>query len=160
MISPFGEKKDSEFMAAALEQARHAFEQNEVPIGAVVVDAAGQIIGRGYNAVEGEKSQAAHAEIRAMQQATAAQGDWRLDGCWVFVTLEPCSMCMHALQLSRVAGVLYAAASPLFGYHLDKEQGFRVYKYNIVSIGASVGAHESSSLLRNFFKDKRNKSSE
>ena len=160
MISPFGQEKDHFFMSAALEQAQLAYNQNEVPIGAVVVHEQGVIIGRGFNAVEKEKTQTAHAEARALIDASLKTQDWRLDGCWVYVTLEPCAMCMHLMQLSRIAGVVYGAPSPLFGFHLDKEQGFRVYKYNIVSVVASVGAQESAVLLRKFFKDKRNKASE
>lgn len=145
------------FMQHALAQARKALACDEVPIGAIVVAPDGTIVGRGYNQVEKRGCQVAHAEMRAIQQACKKLGDWRLGGHWVYVTLEPCSMCMSFMKLSRVAGVVYGAESPLFGYHLDKDAGHRVYNKNTVQIQAGVCAEEAVSLLKQFFKNKRKK---
>ncbi len=108
------------YMREALKQARKAFEQGEVPIGAVVVGPDGTIIGRGYNKVEQLQQQNQHAEVRAINQACKKIDSWRLLDCSVYVTLEPCGMCMHLIKLSRMRGVVYGANSPLFGYRLDK----------------------------------------
>ena len=82
-------------MLKALKEAQKAYNKDEVPIGAIVVNSNGEIIGRGHNQVEKFKKQTAHAEIRAIEQACRKTGDWRLDGCWIFVTLEPCALCMN-----------------------------------------------------------------
>lgn len=145
------------FMQRALAQARKALAKDEVPIGAVVVSPEGVIVGRGHNQVEKRGCQIAHAEMLAVQQACKKLGDWRLNGYWVYVTLEPCSMCMNFMKLSRVAGVVYGAQSPLFGYHLDNDAGHRVYNKNDVQIQKGVCAEEAASLLKQFFKKKRKK---
>ena len=92
--SIFGADRDTWFMEQALKEADKAYAKNEVPIGAVVVNAKGTIIARGHNCVEKEHTQSAHAEIRAIKKAGKKIGDWRLSNCWLYVTLEPCSMCM------------------------------------------------------------------
>jgi tRNA(adenine34) deaminase len=156
----FGPEKDHFFMQEALNQARKALEEDEVPIGAVVVNTAGDIIGRGYNKVMAECTQAAHAEIRALEQAGKAQGDWRLEDCLIYITLEPCAMCMNLIKLSRLAGVLYAASSPLFGYSqqksLDKMGYLPLYKEDTVFIKSGIEVDAAIMLLRQFFKQKRN----
>lgn len=153
--SSFGADKDYEYMQQAFERAQHAYDEDEVPVGAVVVDPDGVVIARAYNRVEADNTQCAHAESQAIASAGAARGDWRLDGCWVYVTLEPCSMCMHLMYLSRVAGVVYGADSPLFGSHLDKDLGHRVYKRGAVKRVAGVCAGQAAALLKKFFKEKR-----
>ena len=153
--SPFGPKKDKIFMKKALEQAQKAYDADEVPVGAVVVDHDGNIIGRGYNQVEKKDTQAAHAEIIAISKAGKKKGDWRLNGCWLFVTLEPCAMCMNLAILSRIEGVIYGADSPLFGYQLDKDLSFQVYKRDTISIVSGVGAEQAAELLKDFFRLKR-----
>lgn len=152
--SIFGKKKDAHFMRAAFKQAQKAFEQNEVPIGAVVVNKHGKIIGRGYNQVEKKHSQTAHAEIDAIKKATKKMGNWRLENCWLYVTLQPCSMCMGLIKLSRIAGVVFGAPSPLFGYHLDNGKGSRVYKNDTIVIDG-INHDEAAQLLKRFFKIKR-----
>ena len=144
-------------MKQALTQARRALARDEVPIGAIVVDPQGKVVARGYNQVEKRGCQTAHAEVLALQEACKKLGDWRLDGHWVYVTLEPCSMCFSLMKLCRIAGVVYGAESPLFGYHLDKDAGLRVYNRNAVQIVAGVCAEKSVSLLKRFFKSKRKK---
>lgn len=157
MLTPFGHEKDEFFMHKALEQARRAFAQDEVPVGAVVVDAQGNIVGRGYNQTEKRSTQIAHAECIAIARAGKKIGDWRLIGCWIYVTLEPCSMCMHLIRLSRCAGVVYGPSSPKFGYQLDNRHSFQIYKENVVEIATGVQAQKSADLLKLFFKNKRKK---
>ncbi len=156
MKSPFGFEQDVFFMKRALRQAQLAYVHNEVPVGALVVDAQGTILGQGYNKTEKRSSQAFHAEMCAIAKAGKKLGDWRLNGCWVYVTLEPCAMCMHLIQLSRCAGVVFGAKSPLFGYQVvDKDSRFSVYKEDVVNVVAGVCEQESAALLKCFFKDRR-----
>jgi len=156
MIGPYS-KPNSFFMEQALKQAEKALAHDEVPIGAVVVDPNGVIVARGYNQVEKKRCQTAHAEMIALQKACKKLGDWRLNGYWVYVTLEPCSMCMNFMKLSRIAGVVYGADSPLFGYHLDKDAGHRVYNKDAVQIIGGVCSEKAVGLLKHFFKNKRKK---
>lgn len=147
-------KTHSDYMRQAMVLAQQAYTHDEVPIGALIVDADGTIIGRGFNRVEQTKSQLAHAELIAIAQATAYRNDWRLDGCTLYVTLEPCSMCFSALQLSRIATVVYGANSPRFGYHLDKIAMGGVYKKDIKTY-SGVHADQAQELVKQFFKKQR-----
>ncbi len=155
MPVPFVQDSTIFYMNEALKLARKAFSHQEVPIGAIVVNSGGQIVGRGYNQVETKKSQSAHAEIIALAKAGKKVGDWRLNDCWVFVTLEPCSMCMNMIALSRCKGVVFGAKSPLFGYQLDKQGVFQLYKENVIETVAGLCAEDSVQLLKWFFKDRR-----
>jgi tRNA(adenine34) deaminase len=101
-------KSDAEWVREALKEARKAFEEGEVPVGAVVV-ADGRLIGRGHNRIEGLKDATAHAEIIAIGAASEATGDWRLDGATLYVTVEPCMMCLGAILLARVSRVVFGA---------------------------------------------------
>lgn len=150
---------DIYYMNEALKEAARAQAQDEVPIGAIVVGPDGMILGRGYNQVETQKTQRAHAEGIAIERAAHGRGDWRLDGCTLYVTLEPCHMCMGLMRLSRIERVVYAASSPLFGYRLDKDAGPWVYK-NDIQITQGVAAVEARQLLKLFFQSKRNKKGE
>jgi tRNA(adenine34) deaminase len=151
-------KNNSFYMQKALTEAHKALAKDEVPIGAVVIDRQGKIIGRGHNLVEQTKLQTAHAEIRAITQACRKQKDWRLDGCWIYVTLEPCSMCMNLILLSRFAGLVYGASSPLFGFDLDNQGPLQLYRRNKLQIIKDICSKESAQLLKDFFKKKRNSS--
>lgn len=153
----FGAEKDRLFMQEALLQAQSAAELNEVPIGAVVVNAQGEIVGRGYNSVERDCTQRSHAESIAIEQASKKMGDWRLNGHWLYVTLEPCTMCMGLIKLSRLDGVVYGADSPLFGFRLDNKDDLWVYKKDAFSIIEGVEKESSVALLKNFFHKKRKK---
>ncbi|MBA3752265.1 nucleoside deaminase [Candidatus Dependentiae bacterium] len=146
---------DSYFMEKALMLAKEAYELDEVPIGALVVSADNIIVGRGYNVTENQFSQSRHAEVCAIEQAGKTQGDWRMEQCTLYVTLEPCLMCMSLVCLSRISRVVYGASSPLFGYTLDKELLPFHYKKHIKGITAGVRADESKLLLEHFFKHKR-----
>ncbi len=148
---------DPQFMRHALEQAKIAAKQGEVPIGAVIVAPDGAIIAATYNKTEQAQSQTAHAELLAIAQAGKKLQNWRLTDCWIYVTLEPCAMCMHALILSRIAGVVYGADSPLFGHTLEKYHEFKVYNVPM-PIKAGVLANEAAQLLKDFFEKRRESS--
>ncbi|HEY3684896.1 MAG TPA: tRNA adenosine(34) deaminase TadA [Streptosporangiaceae bacterium] len=102
-------------MRAALTEAAAAGRAGDVPVGAVVLDPAGEIIGTGRNEREAAGDPTAHAEIIALRAAAARRGEWRLSGCALVVTLEPCTMCAGALVLARVARLVYGAADPKAG---------------------------------------------
>ena len=101
-------------MGEALAEARRALLLGEVPIGAVVVRG-NRIIGRGHNEVETRRLATAHAELIALERASKTLGDWRLDGCAVYVTVEPCHMCLGAFYLSRIERLVYGARQPRSG---------------------------------------------
>lgn len=155
MTSKFGHEKDLEYMKIALDQAQMAAVSGEVPIGAVVIDAQGHLIGAGHNRVEQSRCQTAHAESLAIAQACHTRADWRLDGCWLYVTLEPCLMCMGLIKLSRIEGIVFGAASPLFGYRLDNNIAYQLYKDDTITIIEGVRAAEAAAILQLFFKQRR-----
>ncbi len=155
MYSTFGREFDERLMREALELARQASLEKEVPIGAIVVDASGVVIARAYNKVEQSHCQLYHAEMMALKAASEARKDWRLEGCWLYVTLEPCVMCMALARLSRITGIVFAAASPVFGYRLDNSIGYQLYKDDTIVIIEGVCSKESADLLRAFFKERR-----
>jgi len=143
-------------MFAALQEAENALENNEVPVGAVVVKE-NKIIGRGYNQVEKLKDATAHAEMIALTAAANNIGDWRLDKCSLFVTLEPCIMCTGALLAARIKTLYFAAHDSKFGacgsvYNLA-ENGKTNHKVKIYS---GIYNEESKKLLNLFFTDLRN----
>lgn len=111
MISP---DQDEYFMREAIIEAKKAEEQNEVPIGAVIV-LDGQIISRGFNLRESHQSAVAHAELLAIEKACEELGTWRLENATLYVTLEPCPMCAGAILLSRIKKVVYGAQDPKAG---------------------------------------------
>lgn len=150
---------DEQYMKRALELAKQSFDEDEVPVGAVVVDCHGIIIGQGHNQVEAQKVQTAHAEVHAISQAALAVGDWRLDGCSMYVTLEPCKMCMGLIQLSRLSKVVYAIESPRFGDRLDNEAISSVYKKDVYQ-EKGICAGEAQQILKQFFQQKRKKKDE
>ena len=153
--SPFGTSHDTRIMQAALRQARVAFRKGEVPIGAVVVGPDGTIISRGHNLIEKRQTQTAHAEIIALEKAARKKSGWRLNGCWLYVTLEPCAMCVGLMRLSRIDGIVYGAPSPLFGGSLDTESSSSLYKVGAFQVVRGVAAQESADLLGSFFKERR-----
>jgi len=153
--------KDVFYMQKALQCAQKAYDAGEVPIGAVVVDSFGQIIGSGYNQTESYKCQGQHAELCAIRQACAQRNDWRLDGCTIYVTLEPCVMCVGCIVLSRIERLVYAAESPLFGFvtsHKSKihhENIYELYAKTIKNITVGICSEEAQLLLKNFFQERR-----
>jgi tRNA(adenine34) deaminase len=146
---------DREAMQAALDEARLAGEAGEVPIGAVVV-CAGEIVGRGQNGVLRNVDPTAHAEIVALRAAAAAVGNYRLLGCSLFVTLEPCAMCAGAMIHARLDRLVFAAADPKAGAAgsvLSVLNHPQLNHQMIVEQG--ILAEESAELLRSFFRERR-----
>ena len=109
--------EEERYMRLALEEAEQAYEEGEIPIGAVVV-CAGRVIARAHNSVERLGDPTAHAELLAITSATEALGGKYLQGCTLYVTIEPCTMCAGALFWSRVGRIVYGAGEPKFGYLL------------------------------------------
>ena len=141
-------------MQQALKEARAAAAYDEVPVGAIIVDQNGVIIARAYNQTVKKKSQLAHAEIAAIAKAAKKLGDWRLDGCTLYVTLEPCALCMQLIIMSRIGRLVYGTDSPLFGFSLDKYCTFDLYKVPLM-IEKGIEAEVAQYLLKHFFKRKR-----
>lgn len=106
---------DSHWMSLAMEEARAAADANEVPVGAVVVNSDGEILGRGRNSVEADGDVTSHAELLALRNASRVRGGWRLDGTTMYVTLEPCPMCAAAILAARISRLVYGARSILLG---------------------------------------------
>jgi len=147
-----------QYMEQALELAKKAYDKDEVPIGAIIVDQDGAVIGRGYNMVEQQQTQTCHAELNALQEAAQIKNNWRLEGCTLYVTLEPCSMCFFATKLSRLEAIYYGAQSPLFGFQLDKDCFLSVYNKDALIVKGGIKEEESKKILKQFFQKKRNKS--
>lgn len=146
---------DEAFMALALDEARLAGAIGEVPIGAVVV-CDGAVVARGHNRREADNDPAGHAELIAIRAASARLGRWRLSGCTVYVTLEPCPMCAGLMHQARVERCVYAAADPkagalgtLYDLHDDTRLNHRF------DVTAGILAEESSDLLKDFFRKLR-----
>jgi tRNA(adenine34) deaminase len=146
---------DEAFMRAALEQAREAQVAGEIPVGAVVVKD-GEIIGAGFNAPIGSHDPAAHAEIVALRDAAKRLGNYRLPGCVLYVTLEPCAMCVGAMLHARIARLVYGAADPKTGACGSVIDLFAEAKLNHhATVTPKVMAEECAALLREFFAAKR-----
>ena len=143
------------FMREAIRQAKKAAALGEVPIGCVIVRE-GKIIGRGYNRRNTDKSTLAHAEISAIRKASRAAGDWRLEDCTLYVTLEPCQMCAGAIVQARIPETVIGCMNPKAGcagsiYNLLKEPAFN----HRVRVLRGVLEEECSDLLKTFFKGLR-----
>lgn len=143
------------FMQSALEQAKLAFLEDEVPVGAVVVED-GKIIASAYNQNLKLCDPTAHAEISALRKAALIKKTARLDNCDLYVTLEPCSMCASAISLARIRRVYYAASDEKFG---AVENGARIFNasscHHKPEIYSGISEEESQILLRDFFKSRR-----
>jgi len=145
------------FMMAAIEEAGKAAAIGEVPIGAVVVRN-GEIVGRGYNLRETQKDPTLHAEMIAIREASEKLGGWRLIGCTLYVTLEPCPMCAGAIVQSRIEQVVYGARDPKAGcagtlMNLLEEPRFN----HQVPVIEGVLAEECAQMLKDFFRSLRKK---
>lgn len=146
---------DLEYMRAALALARQAGEAGEVPVGAVVV-CQGQILGQGFNAPIGGHDPSAHAEIRALRDAAARLGNYRLAGCSLFVTLEPCAMCAGAIMHARIARLVYGATDPKTGACGSVVNLFAESRLNHhTSVEGDLLAGECGELLSQFFRQRR-----
>ncbi len=145
------------FMREALKEAAKAAEKGEVPVGAVVVKD-GRIVGRGHNMTEGKKSALLHAEMVALGKASTRLESWRLVGCDLYVTLEPCTMCAGAIVLSRIRNLVYGTMDPKAGAVHSTARVTENPKLNHrVQILAGVLKEECSTLLSAFFKELRRK---
>jgi tRNA(adenine34) deaminase len=143
-------------MRLALEQAALAAEAGDVPVGCVVLTPAGETVGAAFNRREAAGDPTAHAEVLALRQAAAALSSWRLSGCTLVVTLEPCTMCAGALVLSRVARLVFGAYDPKAGAVGSLWDVVRDRRLNHrPEVVAGVLAEESAALLRDFFATHR-----
>ena len=148
-------KEDQLYMKVAIEQAQIAEENGDVPIGAVVVYQ-NQIIGRAYNQREQLQDPTAHAEIITLTQAAAFLENWRLHGCTMYVTLEPCPMCAGALVLARIDRLIYGCDDPKTGaikslYNIVTDERLN----HTINVTSGVLAEECSGLLQQFFRRRR-----
>jgi len=142
---------DVKFMGEALREARRALDEDEVPIGAVVV-AEGHVLGRGYNRIERLKDATAHAEIIAIGAASENKGDWRLEGATLYVTVEPCMMCLGAAFMSRISRVVYGAGDIRSGACGGAVSlGGLKYTDREVIISGGILEEECRGLLQEFF---------
>lgn len=148
--------EDEGFMRRALALAQCAENAGEVPIGALLIGAGGEVLGEGFNRVIADADPTAHAEIVALRQAAGRMNNYRLPGTTLYVTLEPCSMCAGALINARVARVVYAADDLRAGAH---HSVFEILTSPVLNhrceVTGGVLAEESAQLLRTFFRNRR-----
>lgn len=150
-----GTSPHERWMRLALDEARAAAEEDEVPVGAIVV-AGGRVVGSGHNQREQLADPTAHAEMIAITQAAATLGSWRLEGCTLYVTLEPCPMCAGAILQARVPAVVWGAADPKAG---AVETLYRLFEdarlnHRVEHVG-HVLADDCGRILTEFFRRKR-----
>lgn len=148
---------DEFFMRAALALAREAAEAGETPVGAVVADGNGRIVGRGANSREGQKNAVRHAEISAVEEACRTLGGWRLGGCTLYVTLEPCPMCAGAVINSRIERVVFGAYDPKAGSAGSVANLFDMGYNHKPRVLGGVLAEECEDVLKKFFTELRRK---
>lgn len=145
---------DRKFMQRALSLASKAYEKGEVPVGAVIVKN-GEIIGEGYNMREQKQNALSHAEIEAINSACKNSGSWRLDGCEMYVTLEPCPMCAGAIINSRIKTLIFGAYDNKMG-SIDSVINLCALPYpHKVEIYGGIMEDECLSVLQRFFKELR-----
>ncbi|PHV70013.1 tRNA-specific adenosine deaminase [Sporanaerobium hydrogeniformans] len=149
--------EDRLFMEEALLEAEKAYTLDETPIGAVIVYE-GKIIGRGYNRRNTDKNALAHAEILAIHEACQYIGDWRLEGCTIYITLEPCPMCAGAIVQARIPRVVFGAKSPKAGFGGSVLNILQLQELNHqCEVVEGVGEEKASQMLKNYFREMRKK---
>jgi tRNA(adenine34) deaminase len=149
--------QDEKYMRAALKQAKKAYALDEVPIGCVIVQN-GKIIARGYNRRNTDKNATAHAEIAAIRKASKKTGDWRLEDCTMYVTLEPCQMCAGAIVQARLKRVVIATMNPKAGCAGSILNLLQMEAFNHqVEITRGVLEETCSVMLSDFFRELRSK---
>jgi len=155
-MNKFVDNYNYNFMIEAMNMAKLAYENDEVPVGAIIVNN-GKIIGRGFNQVLAKKSVSAHAEINAINQASQFIQNYRLIECDIYVSLEPCHMCAKAIVDARIDALYFGAMEPRTGAvkSIDQFLHRRDLNHKVIVSGGYM-QEESSSLLRKFFKSKRN----
>ena len=145
------------FMREAIKQAKKAYAIDEVPIGCVIVYE-GKIIARGYNRRTTDKNTLSHAELNAIRKASKKLGDWRLDDCEMYVTLEPCQMCAGAIVQARIKKVYIGCMNPKAGCAGSVLNLLQVEKFNHqVEIEKGILEEECSSMIKEFFRELRKK---
>ena len=144
-----------EYMSLALALAKEAAQAGEVPVGCVIADGEGRVIGRGRNRREESGDATAHAEVEAIRQACAALGNWRLENCSIYVTLEPCPMCTGAIINSRIPTVVFGAREALSGSCGSVIDLFSENYGHRPAVFGGVLAEDCAALLRDFFRGKR-----
>jgi tRNA(adenine34) deaminase len=157
LLQPFDPSQDERFLRMALREAALSGEKGEVPIGCVIVKD-GRVLGRGHNQMETLRDPTAHAEILAIGAACQALDNWRLEGCTLYVTLEPCPMCAGAILNSRVARVVYGARDKRLG---ALGSTFSILEDNpinrVVAVEGPAMEDECLEMLRAFFRDLRSR---
>lgn len=143
-------------MRQALELAREAAAADEVPVGCIITDSEGIVIGSGRNRSEEKSDPTSHAEIEAIREACKTVGDWRLEGCTLYVTLEPCPMCTGAIINARIPTVVYGARDDAKGACGSVIDLFSERFGHRPAVFPGVCSEECAGLLKSFFKDKRN----
>ncbi len=152
--------EEERYMKEAIRQAHKAWKLGEVPIGCVIVRD-GKIIARGYNRRNTDKNTLAHAELQAIRKASRAAGDWRLEDCTIYVTLEPCQMCAGAIVQARIPRLVIGSRNPKAGCAGSVLNLLQVPAFNHqVEITEGVLEEECSLMLTNFFRDLREKKKE
>ena len=147
--------EQEKYMKQAIREARKAYALGEVPIGCVIVNE-GKIIGRGYNRRNTDKSTLSHAEITAIKKASKKMGDWRLEGCTLYVTLEPCKMCAGAIVQARIDEVVMGSMNPKAGCGGSILNLLEMPEFNHqVKVTRGIMEEECSQMLTNFFKELR-----
>lgn len=148
---------DVKYMKEAIRQAKKARDLEEVPIGCVI-EYEGKIIARGYNRRNTDKNTLAHAELSAIRRASKKMGDWRLEGCTMYVTLEPCQMCAGALVQSRISRVVIGTMNPKAGCGGSVLNLLQMKEFNHqVDVVRGVLEQECSEMLSDFFRELREK---
>ena len=149
--------QDEKYMRAALREAKKAYKLDEVPIGCVIVQN-DKIIARGYNRRNTDKNTLAHAEIAAIKKASKKTGDWRLEDCTMYVTLEPCQMCAGAIVQSRLGKVVIGSMNPKAGCAGSVINLLQMKQFNHqVKMETGVLEEECSAMLSGFFQELREK---
>ena len=147
--------EQEKYMKQAIREARKAYALGAVPIGCVIVNE-GKIIGRGYNRRNTDKSTLSHAEITAIKKASKKMGDWRLEGCTLYVTLEPCQMCAGAIVQARIDEVVMGSMNPKAGCGGSILNLLEMPEFNHqVKVTRGIMEEECSQMLTNFFKELR-----
>ncbi|MCD8396405.1 MAG: tRNA adenosine(34) deaminase TadA [Lachnospiraceae bacterium] len=147
--------EDEKYMKEALRQARKAYALREVPIGCVIVYK-NQIVARGYNRRNTDKNTTAHAEINAIRRASKKLGDWRLEGCTIYITLEPCQMCAGAIVQSRITRAVIGAMNPKAGCAGSVLNILEIPEFNHqVVVERGILEEECSTMLSGFFRELR-----
>ena len=152
-------KSDREYMRLAIEEARKAGEAGEVPIGAVLIDDRGGVVFRAHNRREADLDATAHAELIAIREGGRRLGRWRLTGCTLYVTLEPCPMCAGALVLARLRRLVYGAADARAGAveSIFNIPGHPALNHHL-EVTAGILEYDCAALLRDFFRKRRQES--